>query len=93
MARRYQDIDISLRIKGRTAGSQISVRTDALSVRGEANWLIRAAIEERRAQGWRTEGPTEFLDLLENSRVSYKTSWLTGASTFLSARVTFYRGE
>jgi hypothetical protein len=93
MTRRYEDVDIPLHIKGRSTGSHISVQTDAISVRGEANWVIRAYIEERRAQGWRTEGPTEFLNLFENSRVVYKTNWLTGASTFISAKVTFYRGE
>jgi hypothetical protein len=93
MTRRYEDAEIPLNIKGRSKGSHINVQTEAISVRDEANFVIRAYIAERRARGWRTEGPTEFIQLFEESRLKYKTSWLTGTATFISARVTFYRGD
>jgi hypothetical protein len=67
------------------------VRTDLNSVRFEANKIIQNYIERCQVQGWRTEGPTDFLSLLQDSRLIYKTAYISGTTRFISARVTFYR--
>jgi hypothetical protein len=87
----FRDIDIHLNLKAQSRMMSKPVRTDLNSVRLEANKIIQNYIERCQVQGWRAEGPTDFLSLLEDSRLTYKTAYVSGTTRFISARVTFYR--
>jgi hypothetical protein len=87
----FRDIDIHLNLKAHSRAMSKPVRTDLNSVRFEANKIIQNYIERCQVQGWRTEGPTDFLSLLEDSRLTCKTAYISGTTRFISARVTFYR--
>jgi hypothetical protein len=87
----FRDIDIHLNLKTHSRVMSKPVRSDLNSVRFEANKIIQNYIERCQVQGWRIEGPTDFLSLLEDSRLTYKTAYISGTTRFISARVTFYR--
>jgi hypothetical protein len=87
----FRDIDIQLDLKAHSRILSKPVRSDLNSVRFEANKIIQSYIERCQVQGWRTEGPTDFLSLLQDSRLTYKTAYIPGTTRFMSARVTFYR--
>jgi hypothetical protein len=87
----FRDIDINLNLKAHSRMMSKPVRSDLNSVRFEANKIIQNCIESYQVQGWRTEGPTDFMSLLENRRLCYKTAHISGTTRFLSARVTFYK--
>jgi hypothetical protein len=87
----FRDIDIHLDLKAHSRMKSKTVRSDLNSVRFEANKIIQNYIDRCQVQGWRTEGPTDFLSLLQDSRLTYKTAYISGTTHFMSARVTFYR--
>jgi hypothetical protein len=87
----FRDIDIHLNLKAHSRMMSKPVRTDLNSVRLEANRIIQNYIERCQVKGWRTEGPTDFWSLLEDSRLTYKTAYISGTTRFIMARVTFYR--
>jgi hypothetical protein len=85
----YRDIDIHVNLKGHVMSK--SVRNDVNSVQFEANRIIQNYVERYRILGWRAEGPTDFLSLFEDSRLTYKTASVTRKTRFISAKITFYR--
>jgi hypothetical protein len=87
----FRDIDIHLNLKAHSRMMSKPVRTDLNSVRFEANKIIQNYVERCQVQGWRTQGPTDFLSLLQDSRLTYKTAYISGTTRVISARVTFYR--
>jgi hypothetical protein len=87
----FRDIDIHLNLKAHSRVPSKPVSRDLNSVRFEANKIIQDYVERCQVQGWRTEGPSDFLSLLEDSRLTYKTAYISGTTRFISARVTFYR--
>jgi hypothetical protein len=87
----YRDIDIHLDLKGRSPGRSPSVRSDVDSLKFEANRIIQNNIERYQVQGWRTEGPADFLSLFEESRLRYRSASDTRPARFISARVRLYR--
>jgi hypothetical protein len=87
----YRDIDISLNLKSHAPKRSKSLQVDANSVRFEANRIIQNYIDLCQVQGWRAEGPTDFLSLYDESRLTYQTPLASRQTRFISARVTFYR--
>jgi hypothetical protein len=85
---RYRDIDIHLNLKGCSPGLSTTVRSDVSSLSIEANRIIQTYVERYRLQGWRTEGPTDFLTLFEERRLTYRPASLSKPARFVSARVT-----
>lgn len=67
----FRDIDIHLNLKAHSRMMSKPVRSDLNSVRFEANKIIQNCIERYQIQGWRTQGPIDFLSLLEDSRLTY----------------------
>ena len=89
MGREYADVDVPMNIRER--GHTSTYTQGVLSLRDSGNRILREYIEQRRAQGWQTEGPTEMMALFYDHRLNYKTHWLTGRMTLKSARLTFYK--
>jgi hypothetical protein len=87
----YRDIDISLNLKSHAPKRSKSLQVDVNSVRFEANRIIQNYIDLCQVQGWRAEGPTDFLGLFDDSRLTYQTPLASRRTRFISARVTFYR--
>jgi hypothetical protein len=87
----YRDIDISLNLKSHAPKRSKSLQVDVNSVRFEANRIIQNYIDRCQVQGWRVEGPTDFLSLYDESRLTYQTPLASRQTRFISARVTFYR--
>jgi hypothetical protein len=85
---RYRDLDIHLDLKGHSPGLSTSVNSDVDSLSVEANRIIQSYIERYRLQGWRTEGPTDFRSLFEESRLTYRAASVSKPARFISARVT-----
>jgi hypothetical protein len=87
----YRDIEISLNLKSHSPKRSKSLQVDVNSVRFEANRIIQNYIDICQDQGWRAEGPTDFLSLYDHSRLTYQTPLASRQTRFVSARVTFFR--
>jgi hypothetical protein len=87
----YRDIDIYLNLRSHSPNRSKSLQIDVNSVRFEANRIIQNYIDRCVAQGWRPEGPTDFLSLYDDSRLTYRTLPASRKTRFVSARVTFFR--
>ena len=87
----YRDIDIYLNLKSHSPTRSKSLQADVSSVRFEANRIIQKYIDRCGAQGWRAEGPTDFLSLYNDCRLTYRTPPASRKTRFVSARVTFCR--
>ena len=69
----YRDIDIYLNLKSHSPKRSKSLQVDVNSVRFEANRIIQNYIDRCQVQGWRVEGPTDFLSLYDECRLKYRT--------------------
>jgi hypothetical protein len=87
----YRDIDIYLNLKSHVPNRSRSLQIDVNSVKFEANRIIQNYIESCQVQGWRAEGPTDFLSLYDDCRLKYRAPLASRRTRFVSARVTFYR--